>query len=165
MPSKTNILKDAQASRIPRYSLRSMRGRQATTERSAHTQQRETPLLRTHSESVLSSLASTPGDVTPRVASPETSVGKLARSYSDVLMARIPPMPGALGETPARPRDEIAESTPSGGAMTEPTKTDKLVTPVSKDVVYNKNKPTFEMPEDCGSSQDETSDDAGDDQR
>ncbi|KAG2076414.1 hypothetical protein BDR04DRAFT_1228254 [Suillus decipiens] len=164
MPSKTNTLKATTISRIPRYPLRPTRERQATIGRSNDTQSKEATPLRTNSESALSSSVSAPGDVPPRVASPATSVGKLARSYSDVLMARIPPMPGALGETPIRPRDDTAEDDPSGGTTAEPVGLNDIIVHDSRDIAKNKNRPTFEIPKDCGNSQGDTSEDAGDDQ-
>jgi hypothetical protein len=145
-------------SRIPRYQLHQTRARKASsTEKTNPNTPKEAEPLRTNSESALSSLVSAPGDVKPRAASPAYSAGKSVRSYSDALMARMPPMPGALGETPARVTSGVTEATAPQAGRDESATVD---TSVSRDTLSKERTTTFETPDDHAS----LSEDSGDDQ-
>ncbi|KAG0692310.1 hypothetical protein DFH29DRAFT_1049093 [Suillus ampliporus] len=98
-------------SRIPRYQLRDTCACKGTTKKTIETTIKEVIPLRVNSESAISSLVSSPGEPQPQAVSPAYSARQHARSYSDVLMAHNPLMPGALREMPARPLNETAETT------------------------------------------------------
>jgi len=76
------------------------RARQALSEQQILPTTPAAMLPRANSESALSSVATTPGEVTPRVTSPAHSVDFPMRLYRDVVLTCIPSMPGALEATP-----------------------------------------------------------------
>ncbi|KAG1738590.1 uncharacterized protein EDB91DRAFT_1082633 [Suillus paluster] len=123
-------------SRIPRYQLRDTRARKGTTEKTIKmTSKGAAPLC----VNILS-----PGESQPRAVSPAYSAGQHARSYSDVLMARNPPMPGALRETPTCPLNKTVETTKENpGGMTPVDAT----TSVSRDNDETEKNTYSETPE------------------
>ncbi|KAG1849980.1 hypothetical protein F4604DRAFT_1809750 [Suillus subluteus] len=152
-------------SRIPRYQPRQSHAHGVTTERTTSTLNiEEAGPLRTKSEFAQSSLVSAPGDVQPRAVPPAYSAGWHARSYSDVLMARMPPMPGALGETPARPTNETAETPSEDEGRTGKLVSAQVVTPVSRDAENTERKISFKFETlgDQVSLSKERTEDAGD---
>ncbi|KAG2752282.1 hypothetical protein P692DRAFT_201852930 [Suillus brevipes Sb2] len=121
-------------------------------------------LHRANSESSIATTVSTPpGEVTPRAASPAYSVDTPIRLYSDVVLTRIPSMPGALEATPTgedklvrpRIRQEV-----SARADTVET------TPVTVDVSTENQRPkvAFDLHDESELSSSEQTDGTGDDQ-
>ncbi|KAG2111732.1 hypothetical protein DEU56DRAFT_762140 [Suillus clintonianus] len=119
---------------------------------------------RANSESMLSSVSSSPGGVTPRAPSPANSVDTPIRLYSDIVLTRIPSMPGGLEATPVG-------LVKSAGLRTEEMTADKSasVDPTEESVVGSKSekersKVTFDLKSGNESSSDEQSAESGDDQ-
>ncbi|KAG1859068.1 hypothetical protein C8R48DRAFT_834653 [Suillus tomentosus] len=94
-------------------------------------------LPRANSESSLSTVSAPPGEATPRAPSPAYSVDTPIRLYSDVVLARIPSMPGALEATP------IGAVKPTGPKPRKPAlaRADTVeTTPVSTEVDREENR-------------------------
>jgi len=103
-------------------------------------------LRRTNSESSISTIFTLPGEGTPRAASPVNSVNTPICLYSDVVLTRIPLMPGVL------------EATPMGISKAETVKGDGSVSQEGKPKV------TFDLHTELDISSEEKTDESGDDQ-
>ncbi|KAG1796007.1 uncharacterized protein HD556DRAFT_1307223 [Suillus plorans] len=145
-----------------RYQTRS-RARQAPNDQSTPNA-RAARLPRANSESSLSTVSAPPGEATPRASSPAYSVDTPIRLYSDVVLTRIPSMPGALEATPIRALK------PSGPKPRKPAlaRADSVeTTPVNSEISreeYKRPRVTFDLHDESELSSSEKSAESGDDQ-
>jgi hypothetical protein len=120
-------------------------------------------LPRANSESSLSTISTPPGEITPRAVSPASSVNTPIRLYSDVVLVRIPSMPGGLEATPegyggkAEPKAKPKDSARADTVETTPGNVDVNIENI-------KPKVTFDLHGESDPSSSEETDGAGDDQ-
>ncbi|KAG2098446.1 uncharacterized protein F5147DRAFT_815981 [Suillus discolor] len=144
-----------------RYRTQS-RARQAPNDQS--TLNAKTALLpRANSESSLSTISAPPGEATPQAPSPAYSVDTPIRLYSDVVLTRIPSMPGALEATP------IGALKPSGPKPRKSAlaRADTIETSVNSEVSreeYKRPRVTFDLHDESDLTSSEKSTESGDDQ-